>query len=201
MIGPHDASSSTEADTEAEQEQLEFQDEAVYSPPFGSKDVRTADVFSIDLYVAYSPVYRVPVLYFRGRKAGAPGAYRFDRTVKFFPDKHADTCLSLDGSLVPLECLMKSSFFYVGVSEYPLNTLNDGTDEPANTTEEREAAHFPAISQAEHPQTGLPCFYLHPCETSAALQDVLSNEQDNRFTPLQFIETWFMLISTLLDIR
>lgn len=96
---------------------------------------------------------------------------------------------------------MQSSFFHVSHSEYLLDTLSEATGGQGNHSKESDMAHFPAITQGEHPQTGLPCFYLHPCETSAALRDVLSDTQEDRNGPLQFIESWFMLVSTLVDVR
>lgn len=82
------------------------------------------------------------------------------------------------------------------MSEYPLTALEEPTNQAST-----DQAHFPTISQGDHPQTGLPCFYLHPCETSAAIEDVLAAGQGKAVSPLQMIETWFMLVSTLVDIR
>jgi ubiquitin-like-conjugating enzyme ATG10 len=106
--------------------------------------------------------------------------------------------LSLDG-------LLEMPLFNVSKLEYPLNKLDEPKGAIANG--EDTHSHFPTISQGEHPETGLPCLYLHPCETSTALQDVLSHSGDlsqgqkDRTTNLQFIEAWAMLVSTLVDIR
>lgn len=109
--------------------------------------------------------------------------------------------MSLGGTVLPLERLLQSSFLHVSPSEYPLNTLQPANTDTAIISEGRESAHFPAISQGEHPETGLPCFYLHPCETSNALGDVLAGVSRATLTPSRLIETWLMLVSTLLDIR
>ncbi|KAK9895724.1 hypothetical protein P389DRAFT_179691 [Cystobasidium minutum MCA 4210] len=168
VIGAPVGKSSAGLDEE-QQDHIEDVGDIAVTTASEVESLSSRPVFHLDLYVAYSPVYRVPVLHFRARLQ--------------------------DGSLISLHDLLASSFFQTSPAEYPLNAIN----EPTNI-EATDQAHFPTISQGEHPQTGLPCFYLHPCETSAALQDVLS-AQGKEATPLQVIVTWFMLVSTLVDIR
>lgn len=113
--------------------------------------------------------------------------------------------------MVPLARLVESSLFNATKSVYPLNELQleNGTIPKENllsqsTREQRaDKAYFPAITQGEHPQTGLPCFYLHPCETSTALSEILGNTASNQqdWTPCSLLQSWFMLISTLMDIK
>lgn len=70
MIGQHDAEHTVADDSEQQQEAIEPQDEAVtrYSVPDASPS--SNEHIYVDLHIVYSPVYRVPVLYFRGRLQG-----------------------------------------------------------------------------------------------------------------------------------
>lgn len=205
MIGAHqDEHTAAEAadGVVQDEELLEPADDALdasYRRPSPSSKIAALHV---DLFVAYSPVYRVPVLYFRARRQGKHSlmAVRVSEAPQYW--------LPLaDGAIVDLDSILASSFFHTtSNSEYPLNTLRATSPSPSGQTESEsefggsEQAHFPAISQGEHPQTGLPCFYVHPCETSSALEEVLVT-QGKGATPLQVIETWFMLISTIVDLR
>jgi len=140
----------------------------------------------VDFYIVYSPVYRVPVLYFRGRTAG--------------------------GAAIDLSTLQQTALFYGRSSiTYPLNTLeappprSSNAPDPAATRdgdkdEDDALAHFPAISQGEHPVTGLPCYFLHPCETSATLAEILGLG-GGMAEPRQVVECWMMLVGTVIDVR
>lgn len=67
VIGHYQADDADEADSLKEQEVVEPEDAAVTSVKTSSGQ---ATSFFVDLYIAYSPVYQVPVLYFRGRLRG-----------------------------------------------------------------------------------------------------------------------------------
>lgn len=91
-----------------------------------------------------------------------------------------------DGSVAPLEDLLRSSLFYRS-SETELADLKDGN------------MQTPSVSQGEHPLTTHPCFFLHPCETAAALAEVMA--VTTPCTPHLILKTCIMLISTVVDIR
>jgi len=55
---------------------------------------------------------------------------------------------------------------------------------------------FPLLSQGDHPVLGTPCWYLHPCETSTAMEELLRASE-----PRPWLEVWLMLIGTVLDLR
>lgn len=73
----------------------------------------------------------------------------------------------------------------------------------SNTT---PPATFPVLAQGDHPVLGTPCWVFHPCETSAAIQEVLDetiadNWTDSDANYLQWLETWFMILSGVVDLR
>lgn len=70
MIGQHNAEHTVADDSEEQQEAIEPLDEAVtrYSLPAASPS--SNEHIYVDLHIVYSSVYRVPVLYFRGRLQG-----------------------------------------------------------------------------------------------------------------------------------
>ncbi|CAD6566819.1 MAG: hypothetical protein CYPHOPRED_001130 [Cyphobasidiales sp. Tagirdzhanova-0007] len=94
------------------------------------------------------------------------------------------------GSQLKLELLLHSALFGRSSREYPLNTLNEAVD---------GSGHMPAVSQGEHPVSGLPCYFLHPCETSAALQDILGPAQ--AVPPHKLMETWMMLVGSVVNVE
>jgi hypothetical protein len=55
------------------------------------------------------------------------------------------------------------------------------------TTDVNECGGFRTVktSFAEHPITGLPCYYLHPCQTATILSELASTS-----TPLNYLLAW-----------
>jgi ubiquitin-like-conjugating enzyme ATG10 len=173
------------------EEITEEPDVASISTPVLSRDPETA---LADLYVSWSPVYQVPVMYFRIRNAG-------QRASLHFVNRIAESNELAAGSALTLAEILTSSLFHAASSEV---FVRDNSSTYATTQEDNdetdENEHFPAISQGEHPSTGTPCFFLHPCETSTALSDILAGEQSSS-TPLRILECWFMIVGSVLDLR
>ncbi|KAF5370050.1 hypothetical protein D9758_001126 [Tetrapyrgos nigripes] len=48
---------------------------------------------------------------------------------------------------------------------------------------------FPLLSQGDHPTLGTPCWYFHPCETAAAVRELLREKKKSG--GLDVVETWF----------
>ena len=78
--------------------------------------------------------------------------------------------------------------------------------------EDPDASVWPAITQGEHPTTGRPCFFLHPCETAAFLSSILlesrlregikqAKGEEEEATLRQYMETWMMLVSDAIQLR
>jgi len=64
---------------------------------------------------------------------------------------------------------------------------------------------FPLLSQGEHPTLGLPCWYFHPCETAQAVDEVMREVRDNRWSEeeelVRWLEVWFMVVGGVVDLR
>ncbi|KAF5331691.1 hypothetical protein D9611_007748 [Ephemerocybe angulata] len=63
---------------------------------------------------------------------------------------------------------------------------------------------FPLLSQGDHPTLGTPCWYLHPCETSNAVdelfREVMEADWDEETRLVRWLETWFMTVGGVLDL-
>lgn len=94
---------------------------------------------------------------------------------------------------IDLESLARSSFFRVNSSEYPLSNMK-----PEGQAASDGPAVFPSISQGEHPEIRAPCFFLHPCETASVLEEILPGSSE--VGPLEILQTWFMLVGTVIDL-
>jgi len=46
------------------------------------------------------------------------------------------------------------------------------------------------VSQEEHPVTGMPSFFLHPCQTAARLEEMLQNEDEQ----INITWTWMSIV-------
>jgi len=53
------------------------------------------------------------------------------------------------------------------------------------------------ITQAEHPILGIPFFYVHPCQTSKLMKELLSNNT----TGFNYILSWLSLIGPLVGLK
>ena len=102
------------------------------------------------------------------------------------------------GSALDLDGILSSSLFRRSASDLLAQDSPQSLDVAQSDSD--SLARFPAISQGEHPSTGIPCFFLHPCETSAALSDILSDDQSS-MTPFKVLECWFMIVGSVLDLR
>lgn len=64
---------------------------------------------------------------------------------------------------------------------------------------------FPLLSQGDHPTLGTPCWSFHPCETPAAVDEVMQELVGADWTEeerlVKWLETWFMVLGGVVDIR
>jgi ubiquitin-like-conjugating enzyme ATG10 len=63
------------------------------------------------------------------------------------------------------------------------------------------AMNFPLLSQGEHPTLGTPSWYFHPCETANAVQEILRASEERVERPLTWMEAWFSVLSTVVDMQ
>ena len=61
-------------------------------------------------------------------------------------------------------------------------------------------AAFPVLSQGEHPSTGRPAWYLHPCGLPTVM-DELTRDATTDVDGLRWLEMWFMVVGAAVDLR
>lgn len=107
---------------------------------------------------------------------------------------------------ITLERLAASSFLR-HKSSLPTSTTSEIQSIITVPEDSTNDAPFPLLTQSEHPTLGIPCWSIHPCETSPAMGELLDeriglswNEDDPQTGLVQWLATWFMLLSTIVDI-
>ncbi|KAJ3971269.1 hypothetical protein EV361DRAFT_912055 [Lentinula raphanica] len=100
-----------------------------------------------------------------------------------------------DGSPLSINELLSSSLFRPG--------LTQDADTTTFALTRRNAA-FPLLSQGDHPTTGKPCWFLHPCETDAAVEELLKESEkvgeSEDAQLLQWMKIWFMVLGNVVDL-
>jgi ubiquitin-like-conjugating enzyme ATG10 len=96
-----------------------------------------------------------------------------------------------DGSPLPLSEIVQSSLFHslaleqTEITPFALST---------------SAAPFPLLSQGEHPTTGQPCWYFHPCESAASVREVMNEvSKRERSEEERWLEAWMMVVGTVVN--
>jgi hypothetical protein len=109
------------------------------------------------------------------------------------------------GSPLSLERLLRSSAFVQSESLQVLLRGHRGEGgSPGDDDDDNGMARFPPISQSEHPATGLPCFSLHPCETTNMLGEILraSDEEKGRVVDkVDIVEAWLSVVGAVVNLR
>ncbi|EIN10704.1 hypothetical protein PUNSTDRAFT_65754, partial [Punctularia strigosozonata HHB-11173 SS5] len=69
----------------------------------------------------------------------------------------------------------------------------------------RPSAPFPLLTQGDHPVRGFPAWYLHPCETAAAVNEIVGELNQDAVSDLdrdvRWLEAWFVLLGNVVDLR
>jgi ubiquitin-like-conjugating enzyme ATG10 len=98
-----------------------------------------------------------------------------------------------EGRPLPLDDLVKTSLFKAS-SLAGTEATSFGLGWPDTS--------FPLLSQGDHPTLGTPCWYLHPCETEAAVGEVMREVSEDGWTDeerlVRWLETWFMVVGTVI---
>ncbi|KAI8452937.1 hypothetical protein BY996DRAFT_7192296 [Phakopsora pachyrhizi] len=131
-----------------------------------------------------------------------------------------------DGVSLTLEELLNSNIFIQSnfqqhpksinslLDNYPFSTLpiNPSTS-PLQTPKHQQDdssdfLNFRFLSRVDNPMienrdawVSRSCWSIHPCNTHKALEDILSAEDCRKILPVDLIESYFVLISTLIDLR
>ncbi|TFK43610.1 hypothetical protein BDQ12DRAFT_187372 [Crucibulum laeve] len=94
-----------------------------------------------------------------------------------------------NGSPLPLSEIVKSSLFKLGVPDGSHATTFALT---------MPTSSFPLLSQGDHPILGTPCWYLHPCESANAVQELMREVQQDTWDEItrlvRWLEMWFMVL-------
>ncbi|KAI0663020.1 hypothetical protein C8Q70DRAFT_485789 [Cubamyces menziesii] len=96
------------------------------------------------------------------------------------------------GSPLPLDAIVESALF----RRHSLPSPNGNAF--ALTLPDTSLA---LLSQGDHPTLGTPSWYFHPCRTSEAVSEILteSNDAENSNELLRWMEVWFMVLSNVVD--
>ncbi|KAG8910616.1 hypothetical protein FRC01_006231, partial [Tulasnella sp. 417] len=143
-------------------------------------------VVTMQQYVAWSATYQLPAFYF--------------------------TVHDASGSPVPLEAIYQSAFFQksrpmIAPPETPgIPAIFDRTQRDQSRLGGGDNAQFPVLAQGDHPVLGTPCWVFHPCETSTAIREILDELVGDGWTGsegdfVRWLETWFMVLSSVVDLR
>jgi len=112
--------------------------------------------------------------------------------------------LNTAGSPLPLNVLAASSFLRHR-SGLPASALSQTQSIGASPNETHDAP-FPVLSQVEHPTLDVPSWSIHPCETSAAMKELLEDaigeswdEDDAQHGLVKWLAVWFMLLGQMVE--
>ncbi|KAF7983852.1 hypothetical protein HWV62_18170 [Athelia sp. TMB] len=109
------------------------------------------------------------------------------------------TVHDLHGSPLSLGDILKTSLFrYFALEDTSVTSF----------AVSRSSSSFPLLSQGDHPTLGTPCWYLHPCETPAAVRELMAEieagvnpEEWTEEQLLRILDIWFMVLGSAVDIR
>ena len=63
---------------------------------------------------------------------------------------------------------------------------------------------FPLLSHGDHPTLGFPCWYFHPCETTAAVdelvREIARDDWNEEVKTVQWLEMWFLVVCSVLNL-
>jgi len=100
------------------------------------------------------------------------------------------------GSPLSLTDILKTSLFH---------RFNREGTETTSFAVSLPTSSFPLLSQGDHPTLGSPCWYFHPCETSASVGEVMKEvlqadwTEDERL--VRWMEVWFMVLGTAVELK
>ncbi|CAE7111638.1 unnamed protein product [Rhizoctonia solani] len=127
--------------------------------------------------IVWHPTYMVPTYYFQAVNSG--------------------------GSPVSLDQVINTARFRRRTLLDMAGEVAEHSIHPTETTN----AQFPLLSNGDHPITGAPHWYFHPCETSAAIREILSQTLDvpwdssNNECLLRWFKAWLAVLTTAIDLN
>ncbi|TCD71288.1 hypothetical protein EIP91_011059 [Steccherinum ochraceum] len=144
-------------------------DNLVDEEPDDATSASNTQLTAAQLYVAYSPTYQVPALYF---------------------SVHHD-----NGTPLSLAELCRLPLF----RHHALHG-----DQVASFSVQDPTSSMALLSQGDHPTLGTPCWYIHPCNTSAVVEDIMAEVDTEEWSDearcVRWVEAWFMVIGNIVQV-
>ena len=136
-------------------------------------------------YIAYSPSFMVPAFYFNVWDQRM--SHRcYSATVAEF---------GIEGVQLTLDQLPQTGILRFDRSAN-FDETTFGLSEPGSA--------FPLLSQGDHPVVGTRCWYFHPCESSAAVNELLNEaissdaSEDDRLRC--WMKMWFLVLGSVVNL-
>jgi ubiquitin-like-conjugating enzyme ATG10 len=136
-------------------------------------------------YIVYSPSFMVPAFYFivwDQRRFSGCGSVIIAK-------------LNVEGVQLTLNQLLQTGIFrFDSFTQFDKTTF--GLSEPGSA--------FPLLSQGDHPVLGTPCWYFHPCESSGAVNELVSEviasdaSEDERLGC--WMKMWFLVLGSAVNL-
>lgn len=72
----------------------------------------------------------------------------------------------------------------------------------ATEPEDLTASIFPILTQGDHPALHTTCWYIHPCDSPRAVEELLAarRSEGEEMGALQWLEMWFMVLGTIVNL-
>ncbi|GAA5917297.1 hypothetical protein JCM6882_004155 [Rhodosporidiobolus microsporus] len=108
------------------------------------------------------------------------------------------------GAPLTLNDLSTCTFFHS--QQRPSLFSSSSLSSPSPSSVAEDAPRLPFLSQADHPATGRPSWFVHPCETEGVVGEVLDatgkgEEGEGEEGDVRWLRAWMMVVSSVVDLR
>lgn len=145
----------------------------------------TPNFLSCDQYVVYSPSFMVPAFYFNV----------WDQRMSHDCNSVTVAEFDVEGVQFTLDQLLQTGILRFDLS-MKFDKTSFGLSEPDSA--------FPLLSQGDHPVLGTRCWYFHPCESSAAVNELVNEvvdpdaSEDDRLRC--WMKMWFLVLGSVVNL-
>lgn len=182
--------------------------------PSALAEADAAETCNVRLSICYSPSYGVPVLWLEAHQRGPPV---FPSPLPAFQVGSLPADIRMhdppaDGAPLSLTEIMRSSIFID--DRLGGDGLTPGEQVAAEGNNKSATTTPVLLSRADHPATGQFCWFLHPCETEAMVNEILEASQeaaapaerahaggDSLTWASEWLEAWLMVVGRLVDLQ
>jgi len=146
--------------------------------------ISTPNFISCGQYIVYSPSFMVPAFYFNV----------WDQRTSHGCDSATIAEFDVEGVQLALDQLLQTGLFRFDPSTFDKTTF--GLSQPGSA--------FPLLSQGDHPVLGTRCWYFHPCESSAAVNELVNEvigpdaSEDDRWRC--WMNMWFLVLGSVVNL-